>query len=208
MFAASKTLLSKLEAAHRIDKLQVPCKQHSRTTTLTQTQRLSPLGLSQRTRSPTKKSPALDSHHTTISFALSTRRTAAGECSKTPNLNPSPQLSTCCSAWGHNFRKDYLQLKMLKQQACNHHPHHNHYRHFSGPYFQLCPAFFIPSPQFERVPLLALTATASPRVVDDVKSILKMRGVVFRTKTDRPNLVYRCGVGVGVGVWVWKFGSC
>jgi hypothetical protein len=44
--------------------------------------------------------------------------------------------------------------------------------------------------QFEGVPLLALTATASPRVVDDVKTILKMRGVVFRTKTDRPNLVY------------------
>ena len=101
-----------------------------------------------------------------------------------------------------------MQLKMLKQQACNHHPHHNHHCHFTGPYLQLCPAFFIPSPQFERVPLLALTATASPRVVDDVKSILKMRGVVFRTKTDRPNLVYRCGVGVGVGVWVWRFGSC
>jgi RecQ family ATP-dependent DNA helicase len=95
MFAASKTLLSKLEAAHRIDKLQL-C--------------------------------VVDEAH-------------------------------CCSAWGHNFRKDYLQLKMLKQQ-------------------------------FERVPLLALTATASPRVVDDVKTILKMRGVVFRTKTDRPNLVY------------------
>ncbi len=95
MFAASKTLLSKLEAAHRIDKLQL-C--------------------------------VVDEAH-------------------------------CCSAWGHNFRKDYLQLKMLKQQ-------------------------------FEGVPLLALTATASPRVVDDVKTILKMRGVVFRTKTDRPNLVY------------------
>jgi RecQ family ATP-dependent DNA helicase len=95
MFAASKTLLSKLEAAHRIDKLQL-C--------------------------------VVDEAH-------------------------------CCSAWGHNFRKDYLQLKMLKQQ-------------------------------FERVPLLALTATASPRVVDDVKKILKMKGVVFRTKTDRPNLVY------------------
>ena len=110
-----------------------------------------------------------------------------------------------------------MQLKMLKQQACNHHPHHNHHRHLSGPSFQFYPAFFIPSPQFERVPLLALTvpspqfervpllaltATASPRVVDDVKSILKMRGVVFRTKTDRPNLVYRCGDGVGVGVGV------
>jgi RecQ family ATP-dependent DNA helicase len=95
MFAASKTLLSKLEAAHRIDKLQL-C--------------------------------VVDEAH-------------------------------CCSAWGHNFRKDYLQLKMLKQQ-------------------------------FEGVPLLALTATASPRVVDDVKTILKMRGVVFRTPTDRPNLVY------------------
>lgn len=95
MFAASKTLLSKLEAAHRIDKLQL-C--------------------------------VVDEAH-------------------------------CCSAWGHNFRKDYLQLKILKQQ-------------------------------FEGVPLLALTATASPRVVDDVKTILKMRGVVFRTPTDRPNLVY------------------
>jgi len=120
-----------------------------------------------------------------------------------------PQPSHCCSAWGHNFRKDYLQLKMLKQQVHHpsrhrypyHHHHHRHHRHASPSSSSLSPArshfTHIPHPatQFERVPLLALTATASPRVVDDVKTILKMRGVVFRTPTDRPNLVYR--------YWVW-----
>jgi superfamily II DNA helicase RecQ len=41
------------------------------------------------------------------------------------------------------------------------------------------------------VPILALTATASPKVQADVESILRIEGCeVFRTSFDRPNLLY------------------
>ncbi|PHJ21011.1 atp-dependent dna family protein [Cystoisospora suis] len=45
--------------------------------------------------------------------------------------------------------------------------------------------------QFPSVPLLALTATATPPVVEDIKKMLRVPGSrVFRSHTNRPNLFY------------------
>ncbi|MEW5311483.1 MAG: hypothetical protein WDW38_003193 [Sanguina aurantia] len=45
---------------------------------------------------------------------------------------------------------------------------------------------------FPDVPLIALTATATHQVAEDIKSILRMEGCsVFRTSVNRPNLMYQ-----------------
>lgn len=50
--------------------------------------------------------------------------------------------------------------------------------------------------QFPKVPVLALTATATPRLVADVKSILEIEDCVFfRTSFFRHNLYYEVGTG-------------
>jgi len=49
----------------------------------------------------------------------------------------------CISQWGHDFRKDYLGLGVLKEQF--------------------------------KVPIMALTATATPRVLEEIRSSLGMR---------------------------------
>jgi RecQ family ATP-dependent DNA helicase len=64
------------------------------------------------------------------------------------------------SIWGQDFRKDYLELKILKEK-------------------------------FPRVPILALTATATPKVKKDVIEKLKLKNVVqFQSSFNRPNLFY------------------
>ena len=46
--------------------------------------------------------------------------------------------------------------------------------------------------QFPKVPLLGLTATASEKVLDDVKDILNLyeSSIIFRASFNRPNLYY------------------
>ena len=64
----------------------------------------------------------------------------------------------CVSQWGHDFRPDYKELKILKQN-------------------------------FPDVPLMALTATATGRVLADVQQNLAMqKPVVFRQSFNRVNL--------------------
>ena len=66
----------------------------------------------------------------------------------------------CLSDWGHDFRPDYNQLGMLRQE-------------------------------YPQVPLMALTATANEKVVNDAIRCLGMRSEYrYRSSFNRPNLRY------------------
>ena len=66
----------------------------------------------------------------------------------------------CLSDWGHDFRPDYNNLSILRQQ-------------------------------FPNVPLMALTATANEKVVEDAIRSLGMRNEYrYRSSFNRPNLHY------------------
>uniref|UniRef100_A0A8B9T7K2 RecQ-like DNA helicase BLM n=1 Tax=Anas platyrhynchos TaxID=8839 RepID=A0A8B9T7K2_ANAPL len=66
----------------------------------------------------------------------------------------------CVSQWGHDFRKDYKRLNMLRKK-------------------------------FRSVPMMALTATANPRVQKDIQNQLEMlRPQVFTMSFNRHNLKY------------------
>ncbi|NXL88012.1 BLM protein, partial [Alectura lathami] len=66
----------------------------------------------------------------------------------------------CVSQWGHDFRKDYKRLNMLRKK-------------------------------FHAVPMMALTATANPRVQKDIQNQLEMlRPQVFTMSFNRHNLKY------------------
>ncbi len=68
--------------------------------------------------------------------------------------------SHCISEWGHDFRPDYLNLKMLRKI-------------------------------FPQVPVLALTATATPRVREDIVRQLSLeKAKIFISSFNRPNLTY------------------
>ncbi|KAF0971221.1 MULTISPECIES: RecQ family ATP-dependent DNA helicase [Gordonia] len=70
----------------------------------------------------------------------------------------------CIAAWGHDFRPDYLRLGATI-------------------------AGLAASPRSPRPPVLALTATASPPVRDEIITELRMREpVVVATGFDRPNI--------------------
>ena len=70
--------------------------------------------------------------------------------------------SHCISQWGYDFRPSYLQIAMIRQ---------------------LLPA--------DDVPVLALTATATPKVVDDIQERLGFREKnVFSMSFERKNLIY------------------
>ncbi len=69
--------------------------------------------------------------------------------------------SHCISEWGHDFRPEYRQLKVLKEI-------------------------------FPHIPVIALTATATQVVQDDIIRQLKLsRCKVFRASFNRKNLYYR-----------------
>lgn len=68
----------------------------------------------------------------------------------------------CISQWGYDFRPSYLQIAKIRQ---------------------LLPA--------GEVPVLALTATATPKVVDDIQQQLQFRKKnVFSMSFERKNLIY------------------
>jgi ATP-dependent DNA helicase RecQ len=67
----------------------------------------------------------------------------------------------CISQWGYDFRPSYLKIALLRD-------------HIS-----------------EKVPFLALTASATPQVIDDIIKKLAFRGKnVLRTSFDRKNISY------------------
>ncbi len=68
--------------------------------------------------------------------------------------------SHCVSEWGHDFRPDYLQLKVIREE-------------------------------FPNLPIMALTATATETVRDDIIRNLGLRNVnITQTTFNRPNLAY------------------
>ena len=79
------------------------------------------------------------------------------------NLNPcliAIDESHCISEWGHDFRKEYLNLGILREI-------------------------------FPKVPLIALSATATPDTQTQIISRLYMKNVnVLKTTFDRKNLIY------------------
>ncbi|KAJ8608919.1 hypothetical protein CTAYLR_005281 [Chrysophaeum taylorii] len=67
----------------------------------------------------------------------------------------------CVSSWGHDFRPDYLGLRILRRE-------------------------------FATIPIMALTATADSRVVDDVSRVLGLRQPFsWRSSFNRPKLDYQ-----------------
>jgi ATP-dependent DNA helicase RecQ len=67
----------------------------------------------------------------------------------------------CISQWGYDFRPSYLHIAEIRDMMN------------------------------EEVPFLALTATATPRVVDDIVSRLRMKNPkILRTSFRRPNITY------------------
>jgi ATP-dependent DNA helicase RecQ len=67
----------------------------------------------------------------------------------------------CISEWGHDFRKEYRELAVVRQR-------------------------------FPGVPVVALTATATARVRDDIVALLQMKEPrVHLASFNRPNLSYR-----------------
>uniref|UniRef100_A0A0K0F5E0 ATP-dependent DNA helicase n=1 Tax=Strongyloides venezuelensis TaxID=75913 RepID=A0A0K0F5E0_STRVS len=68
----------------------------------------------------------------------------------------------CVSQWGHDFRPDYTKLKTLRETF-----------------------------DYPRVPIIALTATATPKIVTDTKRLLKIESSkLFISTFVRPNLKY------------------
>ena len=66
----------------------------------------------------------------------------------------------CISEWGHDFRQEYRQLRLLRSR-------------------------------FPSVPIMALTATATPRVQQDIIQQLNLRTpIIRRFSFNRPNLYY------------------
>jgi len=67
----------------------------------------------------------------------------------------------CISEWGHDFRPEYRNLRLIINQID------------------------------QRIPIIALTATATPKVQDDIIKNLKITDAkVFKSSFNRPNLYY------------------
>lgn len=81
----------------------------------------------------------------------------------------------CISEWGHDFRPEYRNLKVIIDQIAD-------------------------------VPVIALTATATPKVQDDIQKTLGMTdAVVFKDSFNRPNLFYEIRPKVDVDKEIVKF---
>ncbi len=74
----------------------------------------------------------------------------------------------CISQWGYDFRPPYLKIANLRQLLAEIHPNE------------------------AKCPCMALTATATKEVIDDIQDKLNFRkgAQVFRASFERPNLVY------------------
>ena len=67
----------------------------------------------------------------------------------------------CISEWGHDFRPEYRNLRLIINQID------------------------------QKIPIIALTATATPKVQDDIIKNLKITDAkVFKSSFNRPNLYY------------------
>jgi ATP-dependent DNA helicase RecQ len=82
--------------------------------------------------------------------------------SETPGINAFViDEAHCVSEWGHDFRREYRQLSLLRRR----HP---------------------------QVPMLAFTATATPRVRTDIMAQLALRNPALHVSSfNRPNLFYQ-----------------
>ncbi len=81
----------------------------------------------------------------------------------------------CISEWGHDFRPEYRNLKLIIDKIAN-------------------------------VPVIALTATATPKVQDDIQKTLGMNSaVVFKESFNRPNLFYEVKPKVNIDKEIVKF---
>ena len=81
----------------------------------------------------------------------------------------------CISEWGHDFRPEYRNLKMIIDKIAE-------------------------------VPVIALTATATPKVQDDIQKTLGMtKAVVFKESFNRPNLFYEVRPKVNIDKEIVKF---
>ncbi len=70
----------------------------------------------------------------------------------------------CISEWGHDFRPEYRMIGQLRQD---------------------------PQLQLAQVPMIALTATATPRVAEDIAAQLQLREPeIYRRSFERQNLYY------------------
>lgn len=79
----------------------------------------------------------------------------------------------CVSQWGNDFRPDYTKLKYLRDRKLA----------------RVWPRSYGPLLGYPRVPILALTASATVDILEDVISSLGMRNAqIFRSSFDRPNL--------------------
>lgn len=81
----------------------------------------------------------------------------------------------CISEWGHDFRPEYRNLKLIIDKIAN-------------------------------VPVIALTATATPKVQDDIQKTLGMNNaVVFKESFNRANLFYEILPKVNIDKEIIKF---
>ncbi len=81
----------------------------------------------------------------------------------------------CISEWGHDFRPEYRNLKLIIDKIAN-------------------------------VPVIALTATATPKVQDDIQKTLGMTdAVVFKDSFNRSNLFYEVRPKVNIDKEIVKF---
>src|SRR5690606_8115608 len=81
----------------------------------------------------------------------------------------------CISEWGHDFRPEYRNLKLIIDKIAN-------------------------------VPVIALTATATPKVQDDIQKTLGMNNAeVFKSSFYRPNLFYEVRPKINIDREIVRF---